>query len=109
MDPAPSATVAAGQSIVLERELIARDVAALKRRLDPYLAVAGPLEIDASSVERVDACGVQLLLAFVRARREYGSACSVTRPSAAFERALATLGLQSQLGAAASHDSSNPS
>jgi anti-anti-sigma regulatory factor len=109
MDPAASASVAPAQALHLERELIAREAAALKRRLDLHLAAPGALELDASQVERVDACGLQLLLAFVQARRDYGAPCAIARPSPVFERAVRTLGLQSHLGVAAAHACVSPS
>lgn len=72
--------------------------ASLKETLFDALAAEEPVVIDGSAVERADAAGIQLLVAFARAAAGGpGWQWTAEGPSAALEGAAARLGLDGEL------------
>ena len=74
-----------------------RDVTALQAELADRLDESGPVQIDASAVQRVDTATLQLLAAFVRDLRADARLVEWTECSAALRRAAHSLGLTSAL------------
>lgn len=81
-----------------EPELTAAQASALRAALDELLAEPAPLVLDLRAMERIDACGLQLLLAFVAARRTLGLACSIDAENAVVRDAVRVSGLGQHLG-----------
>lgn len=79
-------------------ELTAAQASALRGALDELLAEPAPLVLDLRELERVDACGLQLLLAFAAARRARGLACSFDAANAVVRDAVSVSGLGQHLG-----------
>ena len=76
----------------------------LKSRLEPYLAQEGLLTVDASQVGRIHTAAVQVLCAFVLARREAGLATGFDGCTPPFLDAARLLGVSQALGLAVPHD-----
>ena len=72
----------------------------LKQDLSAHLAQAGELRVDASQVGRVHTAAIQVLCAFVLARRQAGTDTVFDNPTATFRDAARLLGLAPQLGLA---------
>ncbi len=76
----------------------------LKNRLAPLLAAAGPLTLDASHVGRIHTAAMQVLCAFVQARRSAGLQTGFHGCTATFNDAARLLGISQALGLDATHD-----
>lgn len=76
----------------------------LKNRLAPLVAQVGELTLDASQVGRVHTAAVQVLCAFVQARREAGLDTGVHGCTATFRDAARLLGVTQALGLDVPHD-----
>ena len=84
--------------LALPAQLDIAAVGELKPRLDAALAAGASLTLDAGAVAHVDAAGLQLLVAFQRARSSSGGAHAGWRkPSDALREAAALLGLDEAL------------
>jgi anti-anti-sigma regulatory factor len=86
-----SATLEAGGTLEI------RDVDAGHRMLVLMLEAGTPLRIDLGAISAVDAAGIQLLLAFKQEGMRRGIPIEFCGSSAAVKRALALLGLGSEL------------
>lgn len=73
-------------------------VRTLHGALSEALESGAPIEIDGSSVVRVDAAGLQLLCAFVKDATTYGRKISWVGPTQAFADAARFLRVDDQLG-----------
>ena len=76
----------------------------LKTRLSPLVAEAGELTLDASQVGRIHTASVQVLCAFVQARREAGLDTGFHGCTATFRDAARLLGVTQALGLDVPHD-----
>jgi anti-anti-sigma regulatory factor len=76
----------------------------LKNRLAPLVAQVGELTLDASQVGRVHTAAVQVLCAFVHARREAGLDTGFHGCTATFRDAARLLGVTQALGLDVPHD-----
>jgi len=76
----------------------------LKNRLAPLVAQAGELTLDASQVGRIHTASVQVLCAFVQARREAGLGTGFHGCTATFRDAARLLGVTQALGLDVPHD-----
>lgn len=77
----------------------------LKNRLAPPLVEqAGELTLDASQVARIHTAAVQVLCAFVQARREAGLGTGFHGCTATFRDAARLLGVTQALGLDVTHD-----
>jgi anti-anti-sigma regulatory factor len=74
-----------------------RNVTAFQAELAERLDDSGPVQIDASAVERIDTATLQLLAAFVRDLRADARMVEWTDCSAVLRRAAQSLGLTSAL------------
>ncbi|WP_411850905.1 lipid asymmetry maintenance protein MlaB [Stenotrophomonas sp. LGBM10] len=76
----------------------------LKSRLAPLVDQAGALTLDASEVSRIHTAAMQVLCAFVDARRQAGHATGFDGCTATFRDAARLLGVTQALGLDATHD-----
>lgn len=76
----------------------------LKNRLASLVAQVGELTLDASQVGRVHTAAVQVLCAFVQARREAGLDTGFHGCTATFRDAARLLGVTQALGLDVPHD-----
>lgn len=76
----------------------------LKNRLAPLLEQAGALTLDASQVGRIHTAAVQVLCAFVQARRSAGLDTAFQGCTATFRDAARLLGVTQALGLDVPHD-----
>ena len=76
----------------------------LKTRLAPLVDQAGELTLDASEVSRIHTAAMQVLCAFVDARRQAGHPTGFDGCTATFRDAARLLGLTQALGLDATHD-----
>jgi len=91
-------SVERGARVRPDRDLTAAHASQLRGALDERLAEPVPDVFDRSALERVDACGLQRLPAFVSARRARGLSCSIDAASAVARDAVRVSGLGQQLG-----------
>lgn len=91
-------TVSLGEDLGIETS------ADLKQKLAPYLAQEGELLLDAGQVRRIHTASVQLLCAFVDARRKAGHSTGFDGCNDTFKDAARLLGVSDLLGLAASND-----
>lgn len=86
----------AGQTLSIAGELQVQYLDSLKGSLDQASAVPGPLTVDVSGVTEIDLAGLQLLLAFLRARK--GAGPSLLRGmQASVSRATQLMGMDALL------------
>ena len=76
----------------------------LKNRLSPLVAEADDLTLDASQVGRIHTASMQVLCAFVLARREAGLGTGFHGCTATFRDAARLLGVTQALGLDVPHD-----
>jgi len=74
-----------------------RTITSLQTELAERLDESGPLQIDATAVDRVDTAGLQLLAAFVRDLRAEARTVEWVGCSDALQKAARALGLHSAL------------
>ena len=74
-----------------------RTITSLQTELAERLDESGPLQIDATAVDRVDTAGLQLLAAFVRDLRAEARTVEWVGCSDALQKAVRALGLHSAL------------
>ncbi|MCW4455177.1 STAS domain-containing protein [Flavobacterium sp. MXW15] len=91
-------TVALGQDLGIETST------ELKQQLAPYLEHAGALRVDASQVGRIHTAAVQVLCAFVDARRKAGHDTGFDGCTDTFRDAARLLGVTQALGLEATPD-----
>ncbi len=91
-------TVALGDDLGIENST------ELKTRLAPLVEQAGDLTLDASQVGRIHTAAMQVLCAFVDARRQAGHATGFDGCTPTFRDAARLLGLTQALGLEAPHD-----
>ncbi len=84
-------TIACGESLGIA------EARAWHARLGVALDAGAPALLEAGQLQRVDAAGLQLLTAFLRAARGRGMSVSWQAPSAALRRAAALTGLAQEL------------
>ena len=89
---------AARQVVVLDESVGIADANTLYGQLKSLLGHEGRIVVDAAKVETVDAAALQLLLAFVKARRDRSAEVSWDQPSEALCRAAAVLDIVGPLG-----------
>jgi anti-anti-sigma regulatory factor len=83
--------------LLLGADCTIREAATLKQQLLQHLDRAEPLFVDGSCVEKADAAGVQLLVAFALDCMERGIAFGWPGRSAALEHAIKALGVAALL------------
>jgi anti-anti-sigma regulatory factor len=93
--------------VVLPASCTLRDAVGVKAMLMQGLDVPGNVEVDARSVEVVDASLLQLLVAFTRDMRDAGRAVTWKGASGVLSRSAEVLGLVQVLGLDAVIDASN--
>lgn len=91
-------TVSLGDDLGIETS------ADLKQKLAGHLTEAGELTLDAGQVRRIHTAAVQLLCAFVDARRKAGYATRFDGCNDTFKDAARLLGVSEALGLPASND-----
>ncbi len=91
-------TVALGDDLGIENST------ELKTRLAPLVDQEGDLTLDASQVGRIHTAAMQVLCAFVDARRQAGHATGFDGCTPTFRDAARLLGLTQALGLDATHD-----
>jgi phospholipid transport system transporter-binding protein len=94
--PAESRTHADG-AWVLTPECTVAEAESLKAELARRLAVAEPVIVDVSVLQRIDTAGLQLLAAFVRDRRTAGRSVQWRGRASALDAAAGLLGLNDML------------
>lgn len=82
----------------LPAECTLADAGALRARLKRLIAHPRPLTLDGSFVERIDTATMQVLIAFVRDRRERGLPVMWHGDAPAFTEAATLLGIHGLLG-----------
>ncbi len=85
-------------TVRLEGHLDAASAGSLAEDLKKVLAGEGNPLLDASGLESVDGCGLQLLLSLVRDLKERGRAPEWKSASGALHEAAALLGISETLG-----------
>jgi ABC-type transporter Mla MlaB component len=91
----------AGRAIALPEECLIASVPTLKAALLKRLGDGGSVKIDASSVQRIDSAGLQVLAAFARDRRAAGLAVEWLSVPESLAGAASLLSLTDALGLAA--------
>lgn len=84
--------------VTLDSVLDATQGMNLHTALSQLLENPAPVSLNASQVERVDTLALQVLLAFVMARRSAGQVVGWTEVSTEFRRATDLLGMSQPLG-----------
>ena len=95
MSVTPSA--ASGSALVLTSPTI-RTITTLQTELAERLDESGPVQIDGTTVDRIDTAGLQLLAAFVRDLRADARGVEWVGCSEALKKAARSLGLGAALG-----------
>jgi ABC-type transporter Mla MlaB component len=80
-------------NLTIAGQLLIRHLDSFKESLWEFLSTSSPIKVDVSQIKEVDLAGLQLLLAFLKTRKEVGGA-SITGLSKAFDRALKLTGLE---------------
>ncbi|KIX13832.1 STAS domain-containing protein [Dethiosulfatarculus sandiegensis] len=80
-------------NLAIAGQLLIRHLDSFKESLWEPLSSNSPVTVDVSQIKEVDLAGLQLLLAFLRSRKEVGGAF-ITGLSKAFDRALKLTGLE---------------
>lgn len=88
----------ASSALVLERSLGVAVVSKLYEEMKPLLEQISDVEIDASAVDTVDACGLQLLLGFVSSAKEQNIKVHWKQASAKFVEAAEQMDMKMHLG-----------
>lgn len=96
----PHAGTRSDEVLVLQPDCTARSAESLKISLMEKLAASEAVSIGIAEVERVDTVCLQLLVAFVRDRRQAGRSVVWQGSSASLLQAATLLGLTSVLGVA---------
>lgn len=91
-------------TVALAQDLGIETTSDLKQQLAPYLDQSGELRVDASQVGRIHTASVQLLCAFVIARRQAGHSTVFDNGTSTFLDALRLLGVLQTFGLEASPD-----
>ncbi|MDT0618270.1 STAS domain-containing protein [Salinisphaera sp. P385] len=86
------------ESLSLGSDLSVRTAGGLRDQLLHSLSMMGPVTLDGAEVARVDAGGLQLLVAFCRDRAAAGGTVAWLAPSAALIEAARLAGLAETLG-----------
>ena len=94
----PDSSQDVGTALVLESSLGAAVVRKLYEGMKPLLEKNSYVEIDASRVETVDACGLQLLLGFISSAREQNMVVHWKQASAKFVEAAEHMDMKTHLG-----------
>lgn len=85
-------------AIALESELGIESAPRLHAQLAPVIDHKRQVTLDAASVSRLHAASMQVLVAFVRDRRDAGRKTRIQDPSAELRHAAAALGVGTILG-----------
>jgi len=93
-------------TVALAQDLGIESTSELKQHLAPHLEQAGPLRVDASQVGRVHTAAIQVLCAFVLARRQAGQDTVFDDATDTFRDAARLLGVFQTLGLGATPDNS---
>ncbi len=91
--PNPEAQAAARGRVVLGASCTIHEAAAIKAHMLEQFACPAPYQIDGADVERLDALGVQLIVAFALDCLERNLAYSWSGRSAVLEQAIELLGV----------------
>lgn len=94
-------------TVALAQDLGIETSGDLKQQLTPYVSQGGPLRVDASQIGRVHTASIQLLCAFVKARRQAGHATTFHNSTDVFRDAVRLLGVLQELNLEAAPDKSN--
>jgi len=94
-------------TVALAQDLGIESTSELKQHLAPHLGRNGALRVDASQVCRVHTAAIQVLCAFVLARRQAGHATVFDDATDTFRDAARLLGVLQTLGLDATPDKSN--
>ncbi len=93
-------------TVALAQDLGIESTSELKQHLAPHLQHAGELRVDASQVGRVHTAAIQVLCAFVLARRQAGHGTVFADATDTFRDAARLLGVLQTLGLEATSDNS---
>lgn len=96
--PGEPAEAAAAAVVALPASCTLRDTIAMKAMLLPQLDATSAVTLDAAGVERIDTAALQVLAAFVRARRQRDAAVEWRGLNRTVANAAGLLGLAAQLG-----------
>lgn len=88
----------ANNTVTLPQRMDISAVSEIYLTLSAALEKNKPIVMDAAAVERIDASGLQMLLAFVLQANMQSVNCLWESPSAVFVKSGALLGLNKQLG-----------
>ncbi len=91
-------------TVALSQDLGIESTSDLKQQLAPHLAKAGELRLDAGQVSRVHTAAMQVLCAFVLARRQAGHNTVFDNVTDTFRDAARLLGVLQALGLEATPD-----
>jgi len=91
-------------TVALSQDLGIESSSELKQQLATHLAQAGELRLDAGQVSRVHTAAMQVLCAFVLARRQAGHPTSFDNATDTFRDAARLLGVLQTLGLEATPD-----
>ncbi|MFC7521821.1 lipid asymmetry maintenance protein MlaB [Xanthomonas populi] len=91
-------------TVILGEDLGIETSTDLKQKLAAVLAEDGELVLDAGEVRRIHTASVQLLCAFVQARRQAGLSTEFDGCNDTFRDAVRLLGVTDALGLSASND-----
>lgn len=91
-------------TVALSQDLGIESTSDLKQQLAPHLAQAGELRLDAGQVSRVHTAAMQVLCAFVLARRQAGLSTVFDNVTDTFRDAARLLGVLQALGLEATPD-----
>ncbi|WP_269791790.1 STAS domain-containing protein [Stenotrophomonas sp. Iso1] len=91
-------------TVALLQDLGIETTSELKQQLALHLGQGGELRVDASEVSRIHTAAMQVLCAFVLARRQAGHATVFDNATATFHDAARLLGVLQTLGLGATPD-----
>ncbi len=91
-------------TVALSQDLGIESTSDLKQQLAPHLAQAEELRLDAGQVSRVHTAAMQVLCAFVQARRQAGHSTVFDNVTDTFRDAARLLGVLQALGLEATPD-----
>ena len=91
-------------TVALAQDLGIESTSDLKQHLAPHLGQSGALRVDASQVGRVHTAAIQVLCAFVLARRQAGHGTVFDNPTPTLRDAARLLGVLQTFGLDATPD-----
>ncbi len=91
-------------TVALAQDLGIETTSDLKQQLAPLVAHSGEVRVDAGLVARVHTAAIQVLCAFVQARRQAGYSTAFDNSSDTFHDAARLLGVLQALGLETPHN-----